>query len=167
MPEVPPRRFSDEVLLEVLNRYVGKWEGTYSIHSMRGDVMVQSLVAQQHYWWDTDEDRPLLRGRGIYANERGITHSEMLSFIEQGHIFGMVSQNEAIRLFRGRILDDMNGIRWIPTGEERILGGQSTERFSDENGIPVLEIEGFEPYSLGDEEIMLTMKGRLLKTEDE
>lgn len=167
LPKVPQERLPDEVLMEVLNRYLGKWDGTYEFSALQGGMGVQALIAQQHYWWDTSEDRPLLRGRGIFANESRISHSEMLSFVHEGFIYGMVAQNNKVRLFRGRVLEDKSGIVWMPIEEERFLAGQSTERFTTEDGVPVLEIDGFEPYVAGETETILILRGRLLRTGDE
>ncbi|MGJ3241394.1 MAG: hypothetical protein ACFE0O_00335 [Opitutales bacterium] len=150
----------EAALKRVLDRYVGTWEGTFTIRTADGR-QEKAVTVEQQYWWEEGE----LRGLSVYEDEGKLTFSNSINSIVRGILFSEVSQNDRKRYYRGMLVEQT--VVWFPVNPQAAANRQIKETILRDDGELVLITEGFErldPDQANGRTILY--QGRLVRTGD-
>ncbi|MEM8866863.1 MAG: hypothetical protein AAGC73_01215 [Verrucomicrobiota bacterium] len=130
---------ADTLPLDVLLRYVGKWDGEFTLHSTATGYS-EVFPVRQVYWMDGE----MLRGLSVMDRESGMVSARSETVIEESRLRTKVYHKEATEEFFGAVQADR--VVWLPTDLRRVTDYQLTERFTDEAGERTLSTEGFDSF---------------------
>lgn len=155
--------FDEAKALAFLDRYEGRWVGSYQLRNMMGQVL-QSLEAEVIYQWETNDEGTVLKGRAVYGTEQGMAIAESETFIANRQLFSIITENNKQRTYRGVL--DKNGktIAWAPIDKDNPLDESFRETFGrDAEGKETLSSQAYENVVRNDIEVLLTMHGQLTR----
>jgi len=163
----PLDKRSDSQLEAVLDRYVGRWVGSYEIRTLTKEV-VQRLDVEQQYWWDRDENgKRILKGQAVIASMGRITYSQSKTFIVKGVIYSETEQEGSVHLYAASISGDGNTLTWFAKDDDSFKAKKLADTYTQNSEGTFLTIEAFEQVDVGDgTPVMLVMAGKLKRVDD-
>lgn len=161
------RDYSDEELLAILKRHVGRWYGKTRISLIDGRQIAAMTTEQTFRMESRDNGRPVLRGTGIYATDGRLSHAFSESWIENNTLISRIEEQENKQTYVGRVQDSGETITWLPVvteGEPHTE--QITQYFTDHQGQPGLITLGFRQHIRPEYETLLIIRGELFADND-
>ncbi len=161
-----PIKRSAEELDAVMNRYVGRWAGSYEIRTLTRQVL-QRLEVEQQYWWDRDDKgKRILKGQAVIASMGRISYSESKTFVVNGRIYSEIEQEDTLHLYAAKISDDGNSINWLAQDDDTFTAKKLSDTIVSKSDGTYLIIEGFEQVEMEEGPVMLVIQGELRKIND-
>ncbi len=154
--------YSEEVVENFLNQFVGTWQGTYKIATMRGDVLTR-MEAQANYEWDLVDKTRVLKNQSVYASGDVIGYSSSVTYFWEGYLVTEVEQDDKKRIFLGIISEDGKSVNWSIAFATNKLSSSTRESFTTVDGQPAIKVEAYEEIRNGQQAAMIAMNGQLIK----
>ncbi len=155
--------FNEEKVMALLERYAGRWVGTYEMRDMNGQVL-QTLEADVVYHWETTENGRVLKGRAVYGADNGMAIAESETFIANKQLFSIVEEGGKARTYRGRLDKTGKTVSWTPIDTDRPLDESLRETFGrDASGQETLSSQAYENLTRNGITMLLTMHGLLYR----
>lgn len=160
LPLLPAVLFADAALMAHLEKYVGRWQGEFTIKSSVSDYS-ETFPVEQQYWFEGNH----LCGVSVSLREgKGLVSVQSEVYIEKSVLYLKVKRGDAVEQFVGVLKGD--ALVWLPGDMQRAEDQQTTERILEKNGKWVLRSEGFDTYVYGGGIAYIAIVGELVKGKD-
>lgn len=135
-----PKDLSNMELIDILDTYDGRWEGTFEIRALDG-TLFKKIKVEMSYWW-AEKDKKL-DGLVVFDDAGILRYQQSSNYVKDGKIMSEVVDRGETTRHRAEVKD--NSIIWYPTAKNEALDMQVTEYFyTDDAGEDVRRIDGFE-----------------------
>lgn len=152
---VPLLRAESPPVRDLLDRYTGRWVGSYTVLSLDGEVL-QRLKVEQQYWWDGEEQR----GVGAYDRQGELVWISSRTYFRGEALLCEISiADQPPRTYAARVRGET--ITWLPTHVLEATHKQVRETIVSEGGRTLLRSEGFEHIGPPDRRMPVRVVGEL------
>ena len=142
---------------ELLDRYTGRWVGTFTVSGFDGTVL-QTLKVEQQYWWEGDEQRAI----GVFDRQGELTWVSSRIYEREGTLLCETSiADQPHRTYAARVRGD--AITWLPTNVVEATRKQVRETILRRGDRWILRSEGFEHVGPADQLVPVRVEGELEK----
>lgn len=160
---IQAKPFDEAMAMKIMERFAGRWLGTYQILSVDGQV-IQKMEAEITYNWSITPKAKILKGRAVYAAENGMGIANSETFIENDMVVSMVEQSGKTRVYRGLVGELGKSITWSPLDRTTTLDESLRQVFEvNGEGTDILKTNGYENVQREGLEVMLVIRGELVR----
>lgn len=150
----------DIKIRDVLDLFIGDWEGRYTVKTTQGEL-IKTMRVRQSYWWQGD----VQKGVSVFQEGERIIYAESSITFDKGELLSEVQYgNSDPEKFFGRIVG-VNSVSWLPTNFFDARYKQQRESVIQKNGSTYLVSEGIDLVKFQGADTRIVISGELKKVE--